>query len=391
MNKEYLCKMLALLEHKEINSIINNKNSYLVVVSKLSNYDEYKEHIETLLNENYALISNNVNNLSTKLIHFLKDIKIQEYLKSKNIITYSLIYVDIDYLIQKLFPGWRYEIFDKKVMIYNDFNFQYEADLYYDSLTSKKKSIEELCHRFNLKYLLVFTLNTINTKNFIIDTTTHGNLIEKYALESINDNLIDFEDDVVVLGVTADESWKLKKTAIINSKEFLLQNVYSNFSDLKVTLCDYEGKFLDELGETLVEVGYILSPDKPVEKNNNDKLINKTDICKKDNVVVKEDYSSICVEKIKSLNDIYNKFMTYLKSGVIFLTEDLKIDRNKTEEYKIKDVPLKVKKHQKKFNLLLDEINTIYNKSLNNEELIELYEKIDSYIDYYNKKMAPPF
>lgn len=383
--------MLALLEHKEINSIINNKNSYLVVVSKLSNYDEYKEHIETLLNENYALISNNVNNLSTKLIHFLKDIKIQEYLKSKNIITYSLIYVDIDYLIQKLFPGWRYEIFDKKVMIYNDFNFQYEADLYYDSLTSKKKSIEELCHRFNLKYLLVFTLNTINTKNFIIDTTTHGNLIEKYALESINDNLIDFEDDVVVLGVTADESWKLKKTAIINSKEFLLQNVYSNFSDLKVTLCDYEGKFLDELGETLVEVGYILSPDKPVEENNNDKLINKTDICKKDNVVVKEDYSSICVEKIKSLNDIYNKFMTYLKSGVIFLTEDLKIDRNKTEEYKIKDVPLKVKKHQKKFNLLLDEINTIYNKGLNNEELIALYEKIDSYIDYYNKKMAPPF
>ena len=58
---------------------------------------------------------------------------------------------------------------------------------------------------------------------------------------------------------------------------------------------------------------------------------------------------------------------------------------------KLDELDEKVKKHQKKFNLLLDEINTIYNKGLNNEELIALYEKIDSYIDYYNKKMAPPF
>lgn len=323
MNTEYICKMLAILNHDKINVLINKKG-YLVSTNKLSNYDLVQEHVDLMLANNYALISQKHNELTDKLIMFLQDAKISHYLSSQNILSYSIIKVDIDYIINIMFKGFNYIIIGEKVVLTRTFNSEEEASIYLNSLYSKKKNVKDLFAKFNLQFILVFNIITKNSEQQFIIDTTYNKIINSYALNKcIDDNLMDFDNDTLILGVTVCDDWRMKKNAILESKMFLLNNVYPNFNDIKVRLCDYNGNFIDEFGEILLNIGYSLSENENIEEtklNNHLNAINTENKTQKNNFI---DEHKTLNKELHCLEEAYNYYISNKISPTVHINKDL--------------------------------------------------------------------
>lgn len=382
MNKEYILKMLAILEHDKIISAINKKG-YLVTSKKLNNHAEYKNNIDSLLRDNYNTISNEVAKLSDKAIMFLESPKVLTHLRENDIILYSIIKIDINYIINKIFKGFKYEIIEDKVELSKNFNSSHDAQKYVASLADKRDSIQSLFKQFNLKYILVFNISAESFfDQVVIDTSSNGS-IGVYAIQHcIDEELLDFEDDTLVVGVKATNNWKLKRTAILESKKFILNNAYPNFSNIKVKLCAPDGSFLDELGENLISIGYSITSSYNKEDN---KIVNKTEtIAKK----VNSEYTTVTSAKetdetkytsyIEELDKVFDSYLIYKLSSKVYIDDNLKkiiLEHTIDEKNNIKSI---VKQEFDEFKNKLDTGKEPLSEKLNiiKNKIDELYREM---------------
>lgn len=376
MNNEYILKMLSILEHKDVIKSLNKKG-YIISVNKLSNYEFIKKQIDIILKDNYTLIGNKINELVTKLIDFLEDSKVSYYLNSKKIMAYSLIKIDIDYVLNKLFSNFSFEIIKDKVFLSKKFNSEKEVNLFLDSLSSKKDNIQELFKKFNLKYMLVFNLSYDKfKKQFIMDCSSNEKINSYVLTECIDDNLIDFSNDTLILGVVANDDWKIKKASIIESKPFLLDSIYTNFSDIKVKLCDFRGNFIDEFGEMLLNIGYNLRENENIEEtkpNNHLNAINAENKTQNNSFI---DEHKILNKELHCLEEAYNYYISNKTSPTVHINADLtkdikthdidyinKIKVNAASDYN--DFLLKLESYNDfnfKINIINEKINCYYNE-----------------------------
>lgn len=376
MINDYVLKMLSILEHTDTIKALNKKG-YLISINKLNNYESIKDQINIILKDNYALINNRINELLDKLINFLKDSKTSYYLNSKEIISYSLIKIDIDYILNKLFSDFSFEVIKGKVFLSKKFNSETEVNLFIDSLSSKKDNIQQLLKKFNLKYMLVFNLSCDNFQTkYVMDCSSNEEINSYVLAECIDDNLIDFNSDTLILGVIANSDWKLKKASIIEAKPFLLDSIYTNFNDIKVKLCDFKGNFIEEIGEILLNLGYSLEANNDVEEiklNNYSNIISTKNEVQKDTFI---DKSKLLDTELNYLKEAYNYYISNKISPIVHINEDLtkdikthdieyinKIKTNASDDYN--DFLLKLESYNDfnfKINIINEKINYYYNE-----------------------------
>lgn len=372
--------MLAVSSHDKIKKIINKKG-YLISEKKLSNYDKYKGNIDSLLNSNYEIISNDIDKLSDKAILFLKNPKVLEHLRVNDITSYSITKINANYIIDKMFNGFKYEIIGEKIDLNRHFNSPSQAEDYINTITNKKNSIKLLFNQFNLKYILVFNISHSggHAKQIIIDTS-YSDYIGLYAVnECINEELLDFDNDTLIVGIKATNNWQLKRTAISESKNFILSNAYPNFTDIKTKLCDPKGEFLDDVGETLIEIGFVISEtdDIPLEKNTDvieEKPIMLETVSNKHKLSEEDTYN----KAIDELNKAFNLYMSYKLSPIVNIDENFKPNINKYTIEEKRKIELDIKNCLNKFMETLNNAENplLFKLDIINNKIDELYNEM---------------